>query len=144
MLLQMSAYRQAVGRRLLALREQKGLSQEDAAHAVGVSVATWGRWERGARYPYEANWRKISDTFDVDLAEIRGSPPAPLALGADNGDGIEATLARMDSKLDAILEHLADEKLRDAAARSTADDAPGSQRAPRSPAAAHRQRGTPR
>lgn len=75
-------HRTAVGGRLKQLRQSRGMSQEDAAYAVGVTLKTWGDWERGKRDPYDANWKKIGEAFAVDPAEVRGTPPAPLGLGA--------------------------------------------------------------
>jgi transcriptional regulator with XRE-family HTH domain len=99
---QMSDYRQGVGRRLRALRQNRSLNQEDAAHLVGVSVKTWRNWERGTTGPYESNWRKIQRNFELDeeqLAAIRGDTPAPLALGeddqADRLDRLEAQQAQI-------------------------------------------------
>lgn len=84
----MSDYQQLVGGRLRALREQRSLSQEDAAHLVGVSTKTWQNWERGERAPYQSNWRKIQAAFKLEsLDYIRGTAPAP----DDRLAGIEQT-----------------------------------------------------
>lgn len=106
MLMQVEAYRRDVGSRLKALRESKNWSQEDAAHAVGVTTSTWGRWERGTRAPYESNWRRISQVFGEDDArEARGVPPPPLGLGAPNSQAadLEARLVRIEEKLDELV-----------------------------------------
>lgn len=68
--------------RLRHLRESRNMSQEDAAHLVGVAVKTWHNWESGKRTPYESNWQRIADSFEVDVQPIRGRPPTPLGLGA--------------------------------------------------------------
>jgi putative transcriptional regulator len=67
-------YLRATGDRLYQLRQSQGWSQEDAARAVGVSVTTWRAWETAKREPYEANWRKISEAFNVDVGILRGLP----------------------------------------------------------------------
>jgi transcriptional regulator with XRE-family HTH domain len=86
-LLVVEAYRRDVGARLKALRQARNWSQEDAAHEVGVTSATWGRWERGITGPYEKNWKAIARVFGEDEARAaRGQPPTPLALGS-NGNG---------------------------------------------------------
>lgn len=109
-------HRRQQGQRLLALRQSKGWSQEDAAHRVAVAVKTWSNWERGITNPYESNWRKIEEAFSVDAALVKGMIPSPLALDAPSGldlsgvlerlDRIEARLddvERVEAKLDEIL-----------------------------------------
>jgi transcriptional regulator with XRE-family HTH domain len=74
----MENHQRAIGARLLALRKANALSQEDAAHKVGVSTSAWGDWERGKHAPIDANWRRIEQAFGIDAAQIRGTPPPPL------------------------------------------------------------------
>lgn len=97
-LFEMEAYKRQVGARLRDLRKAQNWSQEDAAHAVGVTSATWGRWERGRSSPYDFNWRKIEEAFKVDAGDVRGPSPTPLALGAaSNGDHAAELEARLVS-----------------------------------------------
>lgn len=100
LLAEVKDHRRAVGARLRELRKARGMSQEDAAHAVGVAVKTWSNWERGRTNPYDTNWRKIGKAFDVDPGEIQGQPPAPLAL--HNSERLD----QIDEKLDEILRRL--------------------------------------
>src|SRR4051794_23525720 len=77
---EMTDYRTEVGRRLRELRKSRNWSQEDAAHAVGVRVKTWGLWERGVNGPYERNWQRLQQAFklaDEEVAALRGQPPTP-------------------------------------------------------------------
>jgi len=37
--------------RLVAMRRRLGWSAETCAHQLGVTVSTWGRWERGESLP---------------------------------------------------------------------------------------------
>lgn len=103
----MSDYQEGVGRRLFALRKSRDLSQEDAAHLVGVGVKTWHLWERGKTAPYDQNWRKIGEAFNVDTAELRGTPPAPLALGDGEGDGPDQ-LDRIEADVSVLRDELAE------------------------------------
>lgn len=94
---QMADYRRDVGRRLRALRTTKNMSQEDAAHVVGVRVKTWGLWERGVSSPYERSWQKIKTGFglaDDQVSAIRGKPPAPLGLDDEPSVGEVVSLLR--------------------------------------------------
>jgi transcriptional regulator with XRE-family HTH domain len=88
------------------------LSQEDAAHIAGVSLTTWRNWERGLRAPYERNWEKLAEGFnlsDEEVAAVRGTPPSPL--GSDEREASEILsllrgnaerLARIEELLEAL------------------------------------------
>jgi putative transcriptional regulator len=108
MVRQVKDRRRAQGKALLALRKSRNWSQEDAAHEVGVSVSTWGDWERGKHDPYDKHWRAIEETFGVDIADIRGSPPAALfAVGASSGDAsqldrIEAAIKDLSDQVEML------------------------------------------
>ncbi|HLK09760.1 MAG TPA: helix-turn-helix domain-containing protein [Candidatus Binatia bacterium] len=43
-----------------ALRERLGLSQEDFAHAVGVTTSTVNRWEKGWSRPTKLAARRLN------------------------------------------------------------------------------------
>jgi putative transcriptional regulator len=94
---EMDAYQRGVGERLRELRKSRNLSQEDAAHAVGVKVSTWGHWERGETNPYPRNWQRIEATFGVDAAELRGTPP---------DDGMAASLDQLTREISVLAERL--------------------------------------
>ena len=51
---------------LARARIRLGLSQHDAAEAVGVSPTTWGRWERGGQNLRPAYRARIARLFAVD------------------------------------------------------------------------------
>lgn len=91
----MHEHRLKVGERLKALRKARGWNQEDAAHHVGVAVKTWSNWERGRTDPYDANWRKIAEVFDVEPADIIGTPPAALGLGGEPAPVVAEILTRV-------------------------------------------------
>jgi len=65
-----SLYLQAFGRRLQALRVQRGLSQEDLAAASGLGAAEVQRVERGQR--------DVSVIALADLARVLDIQPADL------------------------------------------------------------------
>lgn len=46
------------------VRRQRGLSQEELAHVLGVSLATVNRWENG-KVPVHPPWQKGSDALYV-------------------------------------------------------------------------------
>lgn len=104
---QMSDYQAEVGRSLLALRKSRGMSQEDAMAAAGVSLKTWRNWEHGLRAPYERNWKKLKEGFeltDEQIAAIRGTPPTPFAFADNNGE--PSQLDRIEALLHEVLDRL--------------------------------------
>ena len=52
------------------LRKRKGLSQEDLAHAIGVSRQTIYSWEAGVNYPNILMLKKIARILDVSTDDL--------------------------------------------------------------------------
>ncbi len=50
---------------LLTARKLRGLTQEEAAPLIGVSVDTLGNYERGKSYPDVPILRKIEEVYGV-------------------------------------------------------------------------------
>lgn len=55
---------------LLRARLERGMTQEEAAAAVGVAVGTWGRWERSEQGIRPHSRRKIAAVFEAESAEV--------------------------------------------------------------------------
>ena len=53
--------------KLMALRKQAGLSQEELAEQLGVSRQAVSRWELGSTLPDAPNLLKLSDLFGVSI-----------------------------------------------------------------------------
>lgn len=98
---QMAAYTEDVGRRIRRARESNrpDLSQEAAAHEVGVSVKQYGRWERGESSPRADKWERLAEVLGVPVVEIRGELPAVAE------HELRIQLGRLEVKLDALLVH---------------------------------------
>jgi len=60
----------ALGSNIRTKREAVGLSQEAAARQVGVSVVTWGNWERGKI--------DIPSSRIPEIAEVLSTSPSEL------------------------------------------------------------------
>ncbi|QKS69668.1 helix-turn-helix transcriptional regulator [Paenalkalicoccus suaedae] len=58
------------GRRIRAFRKLKGMTQEDLASKVGVSVSVLGDVERGVRMPEEKLLKQVTKTLGVTYAEF--------------------------------------------------------------------------
>jgi transcriptional regulator with XRE-family HTH domain len=51
-------------------RKLLDLTQEEAADAMGVSLGTYGRWERGTHKPIKIYRRTIAQAFDIEESEL--------------------------------------------------------------------------
>ena len=58
------------GENLMRLRKQKGYSQEDLAHMLGVSRQVISKWENNSTTPKLERIMKIAELFDVSLDEL--------------------------------------------------------------------------
>lgn len=83
---------------LAAVRRARGLSQERAADLVGVSVSTWGRWERGKMRPHRAQITDIAKAFGVTEDQAFGwvegttKDASPWLAGQINTGSVAATV----------------------------------------------------
>lgn len=55
---------------LKAARINKGLSQEEAAKLIGVSVDTLGNYERGITYPDIPILKNIEKTYGIEYSNL--------------------------------------------------------------------------
>lgn len=65
---------ESVGRRIRALRERAGLTQEDLAERMEVSRQAVSKWEANLSRPSAENLIRLAKLLDVDLAELIGTP----------------------------------------------------------------------
>lgn len=56
---------------LKKLRKDRGMTQADAAKALGISRSTFGMYEQGNRQPDFETEEKIADLFNVSLDYLR-------------------------------------------------------------------------
>ena len=61
--------KRGTGIRLLSERTKRGMSQAEAARAIGVSSQSISNWERG-KLPSVINLLALADLYDMDLDEI--------------------------------------------------------------------------
>jgi len=59
--------------RLIELREDKNLSQNELAKALGISSITISRWERGIRIPNVDSAIVLSNFFNVTVGYMVGA-----------------------------------------------------------------------
>lgn len=51
-------------------RKKRGLVQREAAAAVGVTLNTWARWERGERIPKPERWDRIAAVLGTSIPSL--------------------------------------------------------------------------
>lgn len=56
--------------KLRKLREQKGWSQMDVAHQLGISQSAYNKWEAGQAKPTLPNLQKLAEIFEVDFLDL--------------------------------------------------------------------------
>lgn len=62
----------SIGKRLLSLRQQKGMSQEELANQLHVSRQTISKWESDLSLPDMKTMLDISDFFQISITELLG------------------------------------------------------------------------
>ncbi len=66
--------------RLISLRKGRGMSQLEAAEALGVSRQAVSKWESGAAVPSIDNLRAISRLYEVTIDHLVGNEDASPVL----------------------------------------------------------------
>ncbi len=61
-----------IGMRIQKCREERGMSRNDFAEALGCVVSTVGRWENGVRVPDVPMLMRIAKTLGVRLDDLLG------------------------------------------------------------------------
>lgn len=78
-------------------RKRFGISQEDAAHALGVSLRTYARWERGESLGFIGRLDEIGPALDTNEADL---------LGGENPMSDGPTVRDLAAKLDQMMDEL--------------------------------------
>jgi transcriptional regulator with XRE-family HTH domain len=61
---------QKFGKKLVALRQEKGMTQENLAEAAGISVDFLSLMERGLRAPSFSTLEKLSRVLDIPVKDL--------------------------------------------------------------------------
>jgi transcriptional regulator with XRE-family HTH domain len=70
-----------LGRRVAALRRERGLTQESLSDRAGVSANYLARTEGGYHRPNLARLEGIAEALDVNVASLFTNRPAPASSG---------------------------------------------------------------
>ena len=60
----------ALAHALLSLRRERHQTQEDLAHAAGLTVTAYARIERGSANPTWTTVRRIANALEVTMGEL--------------------------------------------------------------------------
>jgi transcriptional regulator with XRE-family HTH domain len=63
-------WEQIVGGNIRKWRLERGLSQEEVAHRVGIASSYFGQIERGRRNPTIGVLGRVADALDVPLVKL--------------------------------------------------------------------------
>lgn len=69
-----------LGKRLKEVREQKGLTQNDVAQALGVQRPTYARWENESREPDIETLYKLANFFETSVSYLLGEIADPRTI----------------------------------------------------------------
>ncbi|MFD1832921.1 helix-turn-helix domain-containing protein [Streptomyces desertarenae] len=69
----------AMGSRLRAVRERRGVTLADVSRATGISSSTLSRTETGRRKPTLEVLLQLAKEYEISLDELAGTAPAPAA-----------------------------------------------------------------
>ena len=97
--------------RLLQLRKQKGLTQEQLAQNLGVTRVAVSLWETGKREPDLEMLRKMANTFEVSIDDLSGNPVAQKSITQGEAfriicEHIAAVEKEMTPQRDAMVEKI--------------------------------------
>lgn len=68
---------QTLGSAIIALRKQKGMTQQELADYMGVSDKAVSKWERDQSLPDVYALARLADLFDVTVDQLLGTEPKP-------------------------------------------------------------------
>lgn len=65
-----SLVKAVIGSNLKRLREAKGLSQEELAHAIKVEHPSYNRWENGVNIPSDENSKQLAAVLGIKREDL--------------------------------------------------------------------------
>lgn len=104
-----------IAQRLVAMRREKGYSQEELANKLGLSRQAVSKWERAESSPDTGNLIALADLYDVTLDEL-------IRVDVDISDDVRFEEADKEATVEVSAETItaAAETAADAAARAEA------------------------
>jgi len=91
----------ARGEHLRKLRTELRLSQEDAAHEIGVSTKSLRTWEKGGPIKWE-NAKAAARFYEVDPEELVSREPGDLMESLNASQSEAPNLRRVEEAIEAL------------------------------------------
>ncbi len=107
----------AIGDKILALRKDRGWSQQQLAKKIGTSGPIIGRYERGEMVPSVEVAKKLGDTFAVTLDFLVDDTGQAAEIKDKNMLKRLMELEALDTEDKKTIVHVLDSLLRDAKAK---------------------------
>jgi len=76
-----------LGRKIVALRRERGIAQIDLANAIGLAQSTLSHYEMGEREIRTYTLLKLAEFFDVSVEYLVGKTDCRLTARSYNGNG---------------------------------------------------------
>jgi transcriptional regulator with XRE-family HTH domain len=93
----MSTPEERIAGRMKGARKRFGISQEQAAHRLDVSLRTFARWERGESLGFIGRLDEIAEALGTTQADL---------LGGENPLSDGPTVQDLAAKLDEMMEEI--------------------------------------
>ena len=87
-----------IGSRIQAIRRERGLTQDDFAHRIGVSRSAVAQWETGRAGQVTGNLSRIADVLEVSVEYLMHGNDKRAASEVRQGD--ELALLRLYRECD--------------------------------------------
>ena len=89
----------AIANKLKSLRKQKGWSQEQVADYLCVSQSAYARMESGESNSWANHLEKISEIFEIEIAELFKQEKVVINNNQQGGVGYAETINQLSEKL---------------------------------------------
>lgn len=83
----------------IALRKEKGLTQDELAQKLGVSKSSVAMWETGQRLPSPDIYELIADYFNIDIDYLYGRTDIRQRVRFDENGNAQRTLLADETHL---------------------------------------------
>lgn len=84
-----------ISKRIVELREARGLSQKDLGTLAGVTAPAITMWETGKRFPRGKNLQNLARALGVSESDILDDVPAPIPKASyPNKDSLIVAIQR--------------------------------------------------
>lgn len=93
----MSIPEERIAGRMRSARKRLGISQEQAAHRLGVSLRTYARWERGESLGFIGHLDEIAPVLQTSEDNLLGGE-----ILHSNGPTVQDLAAKLDQMMDEI------------------------------------------